>query len=54
MTQPPLGQSDAPSTFAINDPTTEDIPQTQPSQSIGGTYNLRPNPNPNYSKKYRY
>ena len=54
MTQPPLGQSDTPSTFEINDPTTEDIPQTQPSHSRGGTYNLRPNPNPNYSEKYRY
>ena len=54
MTQPPLGHSDTPSTFEINDPTTEDIPQTQPSHSRGGTYNLRPNPNPNYSEIYRY
>ena len=54
MTQPPLGQSGTPSTFEINDPTTEDIPQTQPSHSRGGTYNLRPNPNPNYSEIYRY
>ena len=54
MTQPPLGQSDTPSTFEINDPTTEDIPQTQPSHSRGGTYNLRPNPNANYSEIYRY
>ena len=54
MTQPPLGQSDTPSTFEINDPTTEDIPQTEPSHSRGGTYNLHPNPNPNYSEFYRY
>ena len=54
MTQPPLGQSDTPSTFEINDPTTEDIPQTEPSHSRGGKYNLRPNPNPNYSELYRY
>ena len=54
MTQPPLVQSDTPSTFQINDPATEDIPRTEPSQSRGGTYNLRPNPNPNYSEIYRY
>ena len=54
MTQPPLGQSDTPSTFEINDSTTEDILQTEPSHSRGGTYNLRPNPNPNYSELYRY
>ena len=54
MSQPPLGQTDTPSTFEINDPTTEDIPQTEPSHSRGGKYNLRPNPNPNYSKLYRY
>ena len=54
MTQPPLGQSDTPPTFEINDPTTEDIPQTEPSHSRGGKYNLRPNPNPNYSEIYRY
>ena len=50
MTQPPLGQSDTPSTFQINDPTTENIPQTEPSHSRVGTYNLRPNPNLNYSE----
>ena len=49
-TQPPLGQSDTPSTSEMNDPTTEEIPQTQPSHSRGGTYKLRPNPNPNYSE----
>ena len=54
MTQPPIGQSDTPSKFEINDPTTEDIPQAEPSHSRGGTYNLRPNPNPNYSELYRY
>ena len=32
----------------INDPTTENIPKNEPSQSRGGKYNLRPNPNPNY------
>ena len=35
MTQPPSGQSDTHSTFEINDPTTEDIPQTEPSYSRG-------------------
>ena len=54
MTQPPLGQSDTPSTFEINDPTTEDIPETEPSLFRGGKYNLRPNPNPSYSEIYRY
>ena len=54
MTQPPLEQSDTPPTFEINDPTTEDIPQTEPSQSRGGKYNLRPNPNPKYSEIYIY
>ena len=50
MTQPPLGRSDTPSTFEINDPSTEDNPQTKPSHYRGGTYNLRANPNPNYSE----
>ena len=54
MTQPPLGQSDTPSTFEINDPTTGNIPQTEPSHSRGGKQNLRPDPNPNYSEIYRY
>ena len=39
MTQPPLEQSDTPSTFEINDTTTEDIPQTEPSCSKGDRYN---------------
>ena len=54
MTQPPSGQSDPTSTFEINDPTTEDIPQTEPSHSRGNKYNSRPNPNPNYSEIYRF
>ena len=54
MTQPPLEQSHTPSQVEINDPTTEVIPQTQPNHSRGGTYNLHPNPNPNYSEIYRY
>ena len=52
--QPPLRQSDAPSTRQINDPTTENIPQNEPSHSRGSRYNLRPNPNPNYLEIYRY
>ena len=54
MAQPPLGQSHTPSQFEINDPTAEDVPQTEPSHSRGGKYNLRPNPNPIYSELYRY
>ena len=54
LTQPPLGQNDTPSTFEINDPTAENIPQNKPSHSRGGKNNLRPNPNPNYSEIYRY
>ena len=54
MPQPPLRQFDTPSTLEINDPTTENIPQTEPSHSRGGKYNLRPNLNPNYSEIYRY
>ena len=50
MTQPPLGQSDTPSTLEINDPTNEYVPQTEASHSRGGKYNTRPNPNPNYSE----
>ena len=47
-------QVDAPPTLEINDPTNENIPQNAPSHSRGGNYNLRPNPNPNYSEIYRY
>ena len=54
MPQPPSRQCDTPSTFEINDSTIENIPQTEPSHSRGGEYNLRPNPNPNYSEMYRY
>ena len=54
VTQPTSTQSDTPSTLEINDPTTEMIPQTEPSLSRGGKYNLRPNLNPNYSELYRY
>ena len=45
MLQPPSRQSDNHSTPEINDPTTKTIPQTEPSHSRGGKYNLRPNPN---------
>ena len=54
MPQPPLRQSDIPSTFEINDPTTKNIPQNEPSHSSGGRYNLRRNSNPKYSEIYRY
>ena len=53
MPQQTSRESDTPSTFEINDPTTEDIPQTELSHSRGGTYNLRPNPSPKYSELYR-
>ena len=54
MPQPPSRQTDTPSTLEINDPTTENTPQNVPGHSRGGKYNLRPNPNPNYSELYRY
>ena len=54
MPQPPSRQSDNPSTLDFNGPTTENIPQTEPSHFRGGNYNLRRNPNPNYSELYRY
>ena len=54
MPQPPSNQSDTPAAPDTNDPTTENIPQNEPSHSRGGRYNLRPNPNPNYSEIYRY
>ena len=54
MPQPPSRQSDKPSTLEINDHTTKSIPQNGPSPSRGGKDNLRPNPYPNYSEKYRY
>ena len=52
--QPSLVYSDTPSTLEINDFITETIPQNEPTHSRGGRYNLRPNPNPNYSEIYRY
>ena len=52
--QPPSKQCDSPTTLEINDPTTKNIRQTESSHSRGGKYNLRPNPNPNYSEIYRY
>ena len=54
MPQSPSRDNDTPSTLGINDPTTENIPQKEPSYSRGGNYNLRPDPNPNYSELYRY
>ena len=54
MPQPPSKQGDNPSMLEINDPTTATIPPNEPSHSRGGRYNLRLNPNPNYSEKYRY
>ena len=53
MQQPPSRQSDNRSTLEINDLITEIIPQNNPSHSKGGKYNLRANPNPNYSEIYR-
>ena len=50
MPQQPLRQSDTPAAPEINDPTTENIPQNEPSHSRGGKYNLHPNPNTNYSE----
>ena len=46
VTQPPSRLNDTPSTLEINDPIIENVPQTEPSHSRGGKYNLRPNPNP--------
>ena len=54
MPQPPLRRSHNTSTAEINNPTTENIPQIEPSHSRGGKDNLRPNPNPHYSEIYRY
>ena len=54
VTQPPSTQSDTSSTIDSNNPTAEDIPKTKSNYSRGGKYNLRPNPNPNYSEIYRY
>ena len=54
MPQPPSRRSDTPSTLEINDPTTKNIPQNEPSHSRGGKYNLRPNSNPNYAELFKY
>ena len=54
LPQPPLRQSDTPAAPEIYDPTIENIPQNEPCHSRGSRYNLRPNPNPNYSEIYRY
>ena len=54
VTQPPIMASDTSSTLDINKPTAENIPKKESKSSRGGKYNLRPNPNPNYSEIYRY
>ena len=54
VTKPPSMQSDTSSTFDSNNPTAENIPKKESDYSRGGKYNLRPNPNPNYSEIYRY
>ena len=47
-------ESDTSSTLHINNPTAENIPKKESNSSRGGKYNLRPNPNLNYSEIYRY
>ena len=54
VTKPPSTQSDTSSTLDSNNPTAENIPKKESNYSRGGKYNLRPNPNPNYSEIYRY
>ena len=54
VTQPPLMESDTSSTLDSNNPTAENNPKKESDYSRGGKYNLRPNPNPNYSGIYRY
>ena len=54
VTQPPLTESDTSSTLDINNPTAENFPKKENNSSRGGKYNLRPNPNPNYSEIYGY
>ena len=54
MPQPVLRQSDTPSTLELNDSTTENILQNEPSHSGGGRYILRANLNPKSSEIYRY
>ena len=50
MQDPPLTQSDQPSTIEINSPTSKEVPHDESSNSRGGIYNLRPSLNPNYSE----
>ena len=50
MPQSPSRFNGTPSTFEINDPTTENTLQNVLGLSRGGNYNLCPNPNPNYSE----
>ena len=54
VTQPSLIESDTSSTLDSNIPTAENTPKNESDHSRGGKYNLRPNPNPNYSEIYRY
>ena len=54
VTQPPITEGDTSSMRDINNPTDENIPKKEYNSSRGGKYNLRPNPNPNYSEIYRY
>ena len=54
VSQPPLMKSDTSSTLDINNPAAENIPKKESNSSRGGKYNLRPNPNLNYSEIYRY
>ena len=54
VTQPPLMESDTSSTRDSSNSTAENIPKKESDHSRGGKYNLRPNPNPNYSEIYKY
>ena len=54
VTQRPSTQSDTSSTLDSNNPTAENLPKKESNYSRGGKFNLRPNPNPSYSEKYRY
>ena len=53
MQQLPSRQSDKPSALGNNDHPTEIVPQNKPTHSRVGNYNVRPNPNSNYSEIYR-
>ena len=54
MPQSPSRYNDTPSMLQINHSTSENTPQNVPGLSRGSNYNLRPNPNPNYSELYTY